>query len=96
MGAVGYDGVSGSARVAEDWARRGFKGSSEDRVSGSQGGSDVIRACDRPSGRIGDHGRLQPKPYSPVEAVQRLRVLDNEGLTWVRSPRCHDYEVTRW
>jgi L-alanine-DL-glutamate epimerase-like enolase superfamily enzyme len=25
-GAVGYDGVSGSARVAEDWARRGFTG----------------------------------------------------------------------
>src|SRR5262249_54153234 len=25
-GAVGYDGVVGSARVAEDWAKRGFKG----------------------------------------------------------------------
>ena len=25
-GAVGYDGASGSARVAEDWVRRGFKG----------------------------------------------------------------------
>ena len=25
-GAVGYDGAAGSARVAEDWAKRGFTG----------------------------------------------------------------------
>jgi len=25
-GAVGFDGVTGSAKVAEDWARRGFTG----------------------------------------------------------------------
>ena len=30
---------------------------------------------------------------TPVEAVQRLRVLDGEGLTWVEEPtRAHDYD----
>jgi mandelate racemase len=30
---------------------------------------------------------------TPIEAVQRLRKLDDEGLTWVEEPTlAHDYE----
>jgi len=93
-GAVGYDGVSGSARVAEDWARRGFKG-----IKAKIGYPDlkedleVIRAM---RSAVGEDVAIMVdynQSLTPVEAVQRLRVLDNEGLTWVEEPTlAHDYE----
>ncbi len=92
-GAVGYDGVSGSARVAEDWARRGFKG-----IKAKIGYPDlkedleVIRAI---RAAVGDDVSIMVdynQCLTPVEAVQRLRVLDDEGLTWVEEPTlAHDY-----
>lgn len=93
-GAVGYDGVSGSAKVAEDWARRGFRG-----VKAKIGYPDVkedlevIRAMRAAVGNdvaiMADYNQS----LSPAEAVQRLRVLEGEGLTWVEEPTlAHDYE----
>src|SRR5579859_769090 len=93
-GAVGYDGVSGSARVAEDWARRGFKG-----IKAKIGYPDlkedleVIRAMRSAVGKDVAIMVDYNQSLTPVEAVQRLRVLDDEGLTWVEEPTlAHDYE----
>jgi mandelate racemase len=93
-GAVGYDGVSGSAKVAEDWVRRGFTG-----VKAKIGyptlaeDLDVIRAM---RAAVGDDVAIMfdyNQCLSPVEAVRRLRTLDDEGLTWVEEPTlAHDYE----
>ena len=93
-GAVGYDGIGGSAKVAEDWARRGFKG-----VKAKIGYPDVkedvevIRAI---RAAVGDDVAIMAdynQSLTPVEAVERLRKLDDEGLTWVEEPTlAHDYE----
>jgi len=93
-GAVGYDGASGSARVAEDWARRGFKG-----IKAKIGYPDikedleVIRAIRAAAGDdvaiMVDYNQC----LTPADAVQRLRVLDDQGLTWVEEPTLgHDYD----
>jgi mandelate racemase len=93
-GAVGYDGVSGSARAAEEWARRGFKG-----IKAKIGYPDlkqdleVIRAI---RAAVGDDVAIMVdynQCLTPAEAVQRLLVLDDLGLTWVEEPTlAHDYE----
>lgn len=92
-GAVGYDGVERSARVAEDWAKRGFTG-----IKAKIGYPDVredvavIRAM---RSAVGDGVAIMVdynQSLTPGEAVQRMRVLDGEGLTWVEEPTlAHDY-----
>jgi mandelate racemase len=92
-GAVGYDGVSGSAKVAEDWARRGFKG-----IKAKIGYPDVredlevIRALRT---AVGEDVAIMVdynQSLTPAEAVERLRVLEDHGLTWVEEPTlAHDY-----
>ena len=93
-GAVGYDGARGCAKVAEDWARRGFKG-----IKAKIGYPDikedleVIRAIRAAAGDdvaiMVDYNQC----LTPADAVQRLRVLDDQGLTWVEEPTlAHDYE----
>ena len=92
-GAVGYDGVKGSAKVAEGWAKRGFKGvkakigypSVEEDVA-------VVRAMRSAVGGdvaiMVDYNQF----LTPVEAIQRMRAIDDEGLTWVEEPTlAHDY-----
>jgi mandelate racemase len=92
-GAVGYDGVQDSARVAESWAKRGFTGvkakigypTVEEDVA-------VVRAIRKATGDdmaiMVDYNQC----LTPTEAVERLRVLDEEGLTWVEEPTlAHDY-----
>ena len=97
-GAVGYDGASGSARVAEDWVRRGFKA-----IKAKIGYPDlkedleVIRAIRSAVGHdvavMVDYNQC----LTPTEAVQRLRVLDDQGLIWVEEPTlAHDYEGHAW
>jgi mandelate racemase len=97
-GAVGYDGAIGSARVAEDWARRGFKA-----IKAKIGYPDlkedleVIRAIRSAVGHdvaiMVDYNQC----LTPTEAVQRLRVLDDQGLLWVEEPTlAHDYEGHAW
>jgi len=93
-GAVGYDGVSGSAKVAESWARRGFRAiKAKIGYPDVQEDVEVIRAMRCAAGQdvaiMVDYNQC----LSPVEAVQRLRVLDDHGLTWVEEPTlAHDYE----
>lgn len=92
-GAVGYDGVKGSAEVAQQWAKQGFTGIKA-KIGYATVEEDVavIRAMRKAVGNsvaiMVDYNQC----LSPVEAVQRLRVLDDEGLTWVEEPTlAHDY-----
>jgi mandelate racemase len=92
-GAVGYDGVEGSAKVAEAWVSRGFKGVKA-KIGYPTVEQDVavIRAMRK---AVGDGIAIMVdynQCLTPTDAVQRLRVLDDEGLTWVEEPTlAHDY-----
>jgi mandelate racemase len=92
-GAIGYDGVKDSARVGEDWVKRGFTGVKA-KIGYATGWEDVavVRAI---RAAVGDEVAIMVdynQCLSPVEAVQRLRVLDDENLTWVEEPTlAHDY-----
>ena len=92
-GAVGYDGVEGSAKVAQEWARLGFGGiKAKIGYATVQQDVEVIRAMRQ---AVGDAVAIMVdynQCLTPVEAMQRLRVLDEEGLTWVEEPTlAHDY-----
>jgi mandelate racemase len=92
-GAVGYDGAAESAKVAEDWARRGFRG-----VKAKVGyptvkkDVEVIRAI---RSALGPNAAIMVdynQCLTPAEAIERMRVLDDEGLTWVEEPTmAHDH-----
>jgi mandelate racemase len=92
-GAVGYDGVEGSAEAAEEWIKRGFTGiKAKIGYATVQDDVAVIRAMrnavGQPAAIMVDYNQC----LTPVEAMQRLRVLDEEGLTWVEEPTlAHDY-----
>jgi mandelate racemase len=93
-GAVGYDGPMESAKQAEDWVRRGFRGVKakigyptfkEDletvRAMRCAVGPDVAIMVD------------YNQSLTPVDAIERLRALDGEGLTWIEEPTlAHDFE----
>ncbi len=92
-GAVGYDGIEGSANVAEDWVKRGFTGvKAKIGYPTVQEDLAVVRAMRK---AVGDAVAIMVdynQSLTPTEAVQRLRVLDDEGLTWVEEPTlAHDY-----
>jgi len=86
-GAVGFDGVSGSAAVAEDWARRGFRGvKAKIGYANVSEDLEVLRAIRKAVGGgmaiMVDYNQS----LTPPEAIERLRVLEDEGLTWVEEP----------
>jgi mandelate racemase len=79
--------------VAEEWARRGFTGVKA-KIGYPTVHDDVatIRAMRQAVGPsvaiMVDYNQC----LTPAEAVQRLRVLDDEGLTWVEEPTlAHDH-----
>jgi mandelate racemase len=93
-GAVGYDGEVESAKVAEEWARRGFTGvkakvgyatAAEDRA--------VVRAI---RSAVGPDVAVMVdynQSLAPSDAVARLRQLEDENLTWIEEPTlAHDYQ----
>ena len=92
-GAIGYDEVNGSARAAEEWAKKGFTGiKAKIGYPTVQEDIDVIRAMRKAAGDdmaiMVDYNQC----LSPSDAVERIRLLDNEGLTWVEEPTlAHDY-----
>ena len=92
-GAVGYDGVQGCAKAAEDWATRGFTGiKAKIGYPTVQEDVAVVRAMRKAAGDdmviMVDYNQC----LTPTEAVERLRILDDEGLTWVEEPTlAHDY-----
>ena len=92
-GAVGYDGEAKSARVAEEWATRGFRGvKAKIGYPAVAGDVAVIRAMRKAVGPDVAIMVDYNQSLTPAEAVQRMRVLDGEGLTWVEEPTlAHDY-----
>jgi mandelate racemase len=92
-GAVGYDGAEGSARSASEWVERGFKGvKAKIGYPTLREDLEVIRAIRRAVGNgiaiMVDYNQS----LTPEEAIERVRVLDGEGLTWVEEPTlAHDY-----
>ena len=92
-GAVGYDGVMGCAKAAEEWAKRGFTGvKAKIGYPTVQEDVAVVRAMREAAGDdmaiMVDYNQC----LTPTEAIERLRVLDDEGLTWVEEPTlAHDY-----
>lgn len=92
-GAVGYDGVQGSARIAEEWAKRGFTGiKAKIGYPTVQEDVDVVRAMRK---ACGDDMAIMVdynQSLSPSDAIERIRILDEEGLAWVEEPTlAHDY-----
>jgi mandelate racemase len=92
-GAVGYEGATACAKAAEDWARQGFKGIKA-KIGYPSLSEDVavIRAI---RAAVGEDTAIMVdynQSLTPVEAIQRLHVLDKMGLTWIEEPtRAHDY-----
>lgn len=92
-GAVGYDGPKVCAEVAAGWAERGLKGvKAKIGYPTVQEDVAVIRAMRK---AVGDNVAIMVdynQSLTPTEAIARIRVLDDEGLTWVEEPTlAHDY-----
>ncbi|HLJ54131.1 MAG TPA: enolase C-terminal domain-like protein [Chthonomonadaceae bacterium] len=92
-GAVGYDGAEASAKSAAGWAELGLKGVKA-KIGYPTVAEDVavVRAIRRAIGNevaiMVDYNQC----LSPVEAIARIRLLDDEGLTWVEEPTlAHDF-----
>ena len=92
-GPVGYDGPDICAEVAAGWAGRGFKGvKAKIGYPTVQEDVAVVGAIRKAVGEgvaiMVDYNQC----LTPAEAVERLRVLDGEGLTWVEEPTlAHDH-----
>lgn len=86
-GATGYDGAEGSARVAAEWAERGFKGvKAKIGYPDVRGDLEVVRAMRQ---AVGDGVSLMVdynQSLTPTDAIERARRLDDEGLTWIEEP----------
>jgi mandelate racemase len=93
-GAVGYDGAVESARVAEDWAKRGF-GGVKAKIGYPTTAEDVevVRAI---RGAVGASVAIMVdynQCLTPADAAARIRRLEEFGLTWVEEPTlAHDFE----
>jgi mandelate racemase len=89
---IGYDGPEMCAKFAAEWAHRGFKGMKA-KIGYPTVREDiaVIRAIREVAGDVAimvDYNQC----LTPAEAMERMRLLDNEGLTWVEEPTlAHDY-----
>jgi mandelate racemase len=93
-GAIGYDGVKGSAMVAEEFAKFGFKGVKA-KIGYRTVGEDleVVQAMRKAVGHEMAIMVDYNQSLTPAEAIRRLRVLDEEGLTWVEEPvLANDYQ----
>jgi mandelate racemase len=86
-GGVGYEGPKGSAEGAERWARLGLKGVKA-KIGYATVAEDVavVRAMRSAVGEgvaiMVDYNQC----LTPVQARERLRVLDAEGIAWVEEP----------
>jgi mandelate racemase len=97
-GAVGYDGAATCAVGAEDWARRGFRGvKAKIGYPTAVEDLEVIRgiraACGPDFAIMVDYNQS----LTPADAIERLRIVDGEGLTWIEEPTlAHDYAGHAW
>ncbi|HBR97230.1 MAG TPA: mandelate racemase [Gammaproteobacteria bacterium] len=92
-GGIGFDGELGSAAAAEAWVKKGFQ-AVKAKIGYPTVAEDlaVIRAMRAAVGEgvaiMVDYNQC----LTPTDAMERMRVLDDEGLTWVEEPTlAHDY-----
>jgi mandelate racemase len=97
-GAVGYEGAACSAAGAEDWAKRGFTGVKA-KIGYPTAAEDleVIRgmraACGSGIAILVDYNQS----LTPADAIERLRAVDGEDLTWIEEPTlAHDFQGHAW
>ena len=92
-GAVGYDGVEGTARTAEAWAARGFRGvKAKIGYPSLEQDLAVVRSMRAAAGPEMAIMVDYNQSLDPVEAERRLRALDAEGLAWIEEPvAAHDH-----
>jgi mandelate racemase len=93
-GAIGYDGERDSAACAENWAKRGFRGVKA-KIGYPTVAEDVqvIRAIRAAAGPAVAVMVDYNQSLTPADAVERIRVLDAEGLTWIEEPvLSHDFD----
>jgi mandelate racemase len=92
-GAVGYDGVAGCTKTAERWASQGFEGiKAKIGYPTVQEDVAVVRAMRKAAGADMAIMVDYNQSLTPTDAIERLRILDDEGLTWVEEPTlAHDY-----
>jgi mandelate racemase len=90
---IGYDGPDGCAKAAERWAAKGFTGiKAKIGYPTVQEDVAVVRAMRKAAGPGVTVMVDYNQSLTPIEAVERLRVLDDEGLAWVEEPTlAHDY-----
>jgi mandelate racemase len=93
-GALGYDGEAQAAKMAADWVRRGFSGIKA-KIGYATVAEDIaviraIRSAVGPAVAIMvDYNQC----FTRADAVQRLRHLEDERLTWIEEPiSAHDYQ----
>src|SRR5262249_9412839 len=92
-GAIVPDGMAGCAQAAERWATQGFTGIKA-KIGYPTVQEDVAVVRAMPHSAVNDMVIMVDynQCLTPPEAVERLRVLDDEGLTWVEEPTlAHDY-----
>lgn len=92
-GGVGFDGPAESAKVAEEWAQCGFTGvKAKIGYPTVQEDVAVVRAMRK---AVGDRVAIMVdynQCLTPGEAIERVRVLDDEGVAWVEEPTlAHDF-----
>lgn len=86
-GAVGYDGAFDSAKTAEDWAKRGFRGvKAKIGYPTVREDLEVIRAIRSAAGPDMAIMVDYNQSLTPTDAIERLRYLEDERLTWVEEP----------
>jgi len=92
-GAIGFDGASASAASALDWLKRGFS-AVKVKIGYASWRDDleVIRAIKRAAAGQLDVMVDYNQSLTPGEAIERLRPMEDEDLTWVEEPTlAHDY-----
>jgi len=93
-GAIGFDGVNGSARTAERLVAQGFTGvKAKIGYSTLQQDIDVVESIQRV---IGEDITLMVdynQSLNPVEAMLRVEELHGYGLGWIEEPvLAHDFD----
>src|SRR6185295_6559280 len=86
-GAVGYDGELESAKSAESWATRGFRGIKA--KIGYPTTAEDLRVVRAMRNAVGPEVAIMVdynQSLTPADAIERIRALDGESLTWVEEP----------
>ena len=93
-GGVGYDGTQGSVRATERWIKHGLKGVKL-KIGYPTVNEDceVVRAARSSMPREAVLMVDYNQSLTPVEAVSRIRRLEEFDLTWVEEPvNAHDHD----